>query len=70
MVKSHRDTNVKGNGHRVTDRIRKRIAEIDSMHGNGAEMARSRRPQGDDAECGKSHGLRGTSQHGLECYGT
>ena len=51
MVKSHRDTNAKGNGHRVTDRIRKRIAEIDSMHGergrDGWEL------WGDDAECGK-----------------
>ena len=27
-------------------------------------------PHGDDAECGKSHGLCGMSQHSLECYGT
>ena len=68
MVKSHRDTNAKGNGHRVTDRIRKRIAEIDSMH---RERGRDgQEPQGDDAECGKSRGLHGMSQHGLECYGT
>ena len=38
------------------------------MHGeqgwDGQEL------QGDDAECRKSRGLRGMSQHGLECYGT
>ena len=68
MVKSHRDTNVKGNGHRVMDRIRKRIAEIDSMHGERGRDGQE--PQGDDAECGKSRGLCGMSQHGLECYRT
>ena len=53
-------------GHRITDQIRKRIAEIDSMHG---EQGRDDwEPWGDDAECGKSCGLRGISQHGLECY--
>ena len=68
MVKSHRDTNAKGNGHRVTDRIRKRIAEIDSMHGERGRDGRE--PWGDIAKCGKSRGLRRMSQHGLECYGT
>ena len=42
MVKSHRDTNAKGNGHWVMDQIRKRIAEIDSMHGEQGRMAGSR----------------------------
>ena len=50
------------------DQIRKGIVEIDSMHGergrDGWEL------QGDNAECGKSHGLHGRSQHDLECYGT
>ena len=50
------------------DQIRKQIAEIDSMHGewgrDGQEL------WGDDAECGKSCGLHGMSQHGLECYRT
>ena len=68
MVKSHRDTNAKGNGHRVMDRIRKQIAEIDSMHGERGRDGWE--PQGDDAECGKSCGLCGMSQHSLECYGT
>ena len=68
MVKSHRDTNAKGNGHRVMDQIRKQIVEIDSMH---RERGRDgQEPRGDDAECGKSRGLCGMSQHGLECYGT
>ena len=67
MVKSHRDTNAKGKGHRVMDRIRKRIAEIDSMHGERGRDGRE--PWGDVAKCGESRGLRGTSQHGLECYG-
>ena len=49
------------------DRIRKQIAEIDSMHGERGRDGQE--PQGDDAERGKSRGLRGTSQHGLECYG-
>ena len=59
---------MKGNGHRVMDQIRKQITEIDSMHReqgrDGWEL------RGDDAECGKSCGLRGMSQHGLECYRT
>ena len=55
--KSHRDTNAKGNRHRRTDQIRKRIAEIDSMHGEWGRDGQE--PRGDDAECGKSHGLRG-----------
>ena len=66
--KSHRDTNAKGNGHRVMDQIRKRTTEIDSLHGERGGDGRE--PQGDDAECGKSRGLRGMSQHGLECYRT
>ena len=66
--KSHGDTNVKGKGHRVMDQIRKQIAEIDSVH---REWGRDgQEPRGDNAECGKSHGLRGMSQHGLKCYGT
>ena len=55
-------------GHRMTDQIRKQIAEIDSMH---REQGRDgREPRGADAECGKSCGLCGMSQHGLECYET
>ena len=50
---------MKGNGHRVMDRIRKRIAEIDSMHGERGRDGQE--PQGDDAECGKSHGLHDES---------
>ena len=65
--KSHRDTNVKGNRHRIMDQIRKRIVEIDSMHGEQGQDGQE--PWGDDAECGKSHGLRRMSQHSLECYG-
>ena len=59
---------MKGNGQRVMDQIRKQIVEIDSMHGERGQDGQE--PRGDDAECGKSCGLRRMSQHGLECYGT
>ena len=50
----------------ITDQIRKQIAEIDFMHG---EQGRDDRElPGDSAECEKSRGLHGMSQHGLECY--
>ena len=55
-------------GYYTTDQIRKQIAEIDSMHGEQGQD--DWEPQGDNAKCGKSRGLRGMSQHGLECYRT
>ena len=66
--KSHRDTNAKGNRHRIMDQIRKRITEIDSMHREWGQDGWE--PWGDDAECGKSHGPHRMSQHSLECCGT
>ena len=55
-------------GYRITEQIRKRIVEIDSMHREQGQD--DQEPWGDDAKCRKSHGLRGMSQHSLECYGT